>query len=83
MTTVVPRPDTDAPDREVALVDLLDRLLGAGVVLSGDVVISLAGIDLVEVRLHALVMSVRAGSDRGQAVDDVVWTAQAREHGHG
>jgi hypothetical protein len=45
---------------EIALVDLLDRLLGAGVVLAGDVVISLAGVDLVQVRLHALITSVRA-----------------------
>ncbi len=44
----------------VALVDLLDRLLGEGVVLSGDLVISLAGVDLVEVHLHALITSVRA-----------------------
>ena len=44
----------------VALVDLLDRLLGAGVVLAGDVTISLAGVDLVQVRLHALITSVRA-----------------------
>ncbi|MGY2702903.1 MULTISPECIES: gas vesicle protein [unclassified Nocardioides] len=44
----------------VALVDLLDRLLGAGVFVAGDVVISLAGVDLVEVRLHLLVSSVRA-----------------------
>jgi hypothetical protein len=51
------------PARDIALVDLLDRLLGAGVVLSGDVVISLAGIELVQVRLHALIMSVRAGMD--------------------
>jgi hypothetical protein len=50
---------------EIALVDLLDRLLGAGVVLAGDVVISLAGIDLVQVRLHALIMTVRAGMDEG------------------
>ena len=40
--------------------DLLDRLLGAGVVLAGDVTISLAGVDLVQVRLHALITSVRA-----------------------
>ncbi|NYD40392.1 gas vesicle protein [Nocardioides panaciterrulae] len=46
--------------RQIALVDLLDRLLGTGVVLAGDVVISLAGVDLVQVRLHALVTSVRA-----------------------
>ena len=50
---------------EIALVDLLDRLLGAGVVLSGDVVISLAGIDLVQVRLHALITTVRAQLDEG------------------
>lgn len=43
----------------ISLVDLLDRLLGAGVVISGDVVISLSGVDLVQVRLHALVTSVR------------------------
>ncbi len=48
---------------EVSLVDLLDRLLGAGVVVSGDVVISLAGVDLVQVRLHALITSVRAALD--------------------
>ena len=44
----------------VSLVDLLDRLLGTGVVLAGDVLISLAGVDLVQVRLHALITSVRA-----------------------
>jgi len=45
---------------QISLVDLLDRLLGTGVVLAGDVLISLAGVDLVQVRLHALVTSVRA-----------------------
>ncbi|NHC21641.1 gas vesicle protein [Nocardioides sp. IC4_145] len=48
-----------------SLVDLLDRLLGTGVVLAGDVVISLAGVDLVQVRLHALITSVRAEMVRG------------------
>jgi hypothetical protein len=50
----------DSPRGQIALVDLLDRLLGGGVVLAGDVVISLAGVDLVQVRLHALIASVRA-----------------------
>ena len=49
-----------SPQPQIALVDLLDRLLGAGVVLAGDVVISLAGVDLVQVRLHALITTVRA-----------------------
>jgi hypothetical protein len=50
----------DSPRGQIALVDLLDRLLAGGVVLAGDVVISLAGVDLVQVRLHALIASVRA-----------------------
>ena len=43
---------------EIALVDLLDRLLAGGVVLAGDITISLAGIDLVHVSLRALISSV-------------------------
>jgi hypothetical protein len=45
---------------QISLVDLLDRLLGTGVVLAGDILISLAGVDLVQVRLHALVTTIRA-----------------------
>lgn len=48
----------------IALVDLLDRLLGTGVVLAGDVVISLAGVDLVELRLRALLRTVDGGDAR-------------------
>jgi hypothetical protein len=62
MTSGLVAPPSQSPDplQPVALVDLLDRLLGAGVVISGDLVISLAGVDLVQVRLHALIASVRA-----------------------
>lgn len=49
--------DTAAPG-DVALVDLLDRLLAGGVVLMGDVVISLADVDLIRVHLSALISSV-------------------------
>jgi hypothetical protein len=48
------------PLGQIALVDLLDRLLGTGVVLAGDIVISLSGVDLVQVRLHALITTIRA-----------------------
>jgi len=46
-------------ENEVALVDLLDRLLAGGVVITGDVTISLAGVDLVHVSLRALISSVQ------------------------
>ena len=45
-------------DREVTLVDLVDRLLGGGVVISGDITLAVADIDLVHVSLRALVASV-------------------------
>ncbi|MDT7752871.1 MAG: hypothetical protein QOD96_6533, partial [Pseudonocardiales bacterium] len=38
--------------------DLLDRLLAGGVVLTGEVTISLAGVDLVHLSLRALISSV-------------------------
>jgi hypothetical protein len=50
---------TAATDREVALVDLLDRLLAGGVVITGDITISLADVDLVNVSLRALISSVQ------------------------
>jgi hypothetical protein len=48
------------PPERVALVDLLDRLLAGGVVITGDIVLSIADIDLVRISLRALLMSVRA-----------------------
>ena len=42
----------------VPLVDLLDRVLGTGVVISGDLVIAIADVPLVRLSLHALLSSV-------------------------
>ena len=52
-------------NEEVALVDLLDRLLAGGVVLTGDLTISLAGVDLVRVSLRALITSIAPADDGG------------------
>lgn len=43
---------------ETSLVDVLDRLLDTGAVLDGQIVLSLAGVDLVFVGLRALLASV-------------------------
>ena len=49
------------PPERVALVDLLDRLLATGVVLTGDIVISIADVDLVHISLRALLRSIDGG----------------------
>ncbi|MER7953735.1 MULTISPECIES: gas vesicle protein [unclassified Streptomyces] len=65
----VARSTESLPGRQVALVDLLDRLLSGGVVLSGDIVLSIADIDLVRISLRALIVSVDAESDPFTTVD--------------
>jgi Gas vesicle protein len=49
---------TTIVEQEVALVDLLDRLLGGGVVIAGDITLGVADVDLVHVSLRALISSV-------------------------
>ncbi|QPP11075.1 gas vesicle protein [Streptomyces bathyalis] len=44
--------------RQVALIDLLDRLLSGGAVLTGDLVLSIADVDLVRINLRAVIHSV-------------------------
>ncbi|MFC4115580.1 gas vesicle protein [Nonomuraea zeae] len=50
--------DERLPPERVALVDLLDRLLAGGVVVTGDLVLSIADVDLVRISLRTLLVSV-------------------------
>jgi hypothetical protein len=45
-------------EQHVALVDLLDRLLEGGVVLTGDLTLAIADVDLVRISLRALICPV-------------------------
>ena len=59
--TVSSQTDAQRALAETSLVDLLDRLLATGVVVTGEVTISIAGVDLVYLSLNALLSSVRVG----------------------
>ena len=56
----VPSPASSEPAlyQPIALVDLLDRVLATGVVVTGDITISIADVDLVRISLRALLSSV-------------------------
>lgn len=58
------------PGRQVALVDLLDRLLSGGVVITGDIVLSIADIDLVRISLRALIVSVSSETAQPRAAQE-------------
>ena len=51
-------PQDTLKNREVSLLDVLDSVLDKGVVLQGDLTISIAGIDLVYLDLRVLIASV-------------------------
>ena len=54
---------------DIALVELVDRVLNKGVVLAGDITLSVADVDLIYVSLRALLASAgtvdRLGLDAG------------------
>lgn len=58
-------PASAVRQRDIALIDLLDRLLDGGVVLAGDITLAVADVDLVYVGLRALVSSVAAAERQG------------------
>ncbi|MBN8235286.1 gas vesicle protein [Halobacillus kuroshimensis] len=45
-------------NRDIALIDILDTVLDKGVAIKGDVIISIAGIDLVYLDLKVLISAV-------------------------
>jgi len=55
---------TTIAEREVALIDLVDRLLGGGVVIAGDITLAVADVDLVYVGLRALISSVATAEEK-------------------
>jgi Gas vesicle protein len=59
-----PRAPVPARGQRIALVDLLDRLLAGGVVITGDVTISIANVDLVRISLRAIIASIRPEMSR-------------------
>lgn len=54
---------TTIAEQDVALIDLVDRLLGGGVVIAGDITLAVADVDLVRVSLRALISSVASLQD--------------------
>lgn len=64
--------------QDVPLVDLVDRLLETGVVVSGDVMLSVAGVDLVQLGLRAVLEGIDGRSKAGVAAAPGAETAHAR-----
>src|SRR5690242_7725729 len=54
----MPTPLSDAHGRSTGLVDVLDRVLDKGLVVAGDIRVSLAEVELLTIRIRLLVCSI-------------------------
>jgi len=52
------------PDEELSVLDLADRLLNRGVVITGEATISVAGVDLVYLGLNVILTAVETIAQR-------------------
>ena len=55
-------------EQQITLIELVDRVLNKGVVLSGDITLSVADVDLVYVGLRVLLASVATLEEQGMPV---------------
>ena len=62
--------EDEIEDRQLVLGDLLNHVLDKGVVISGDVIISIADIDLLSVDLKLVLSSVQTALEHHQARPD-------------
>ncbi|MEI7706740.1 MAG: gas vesicle protein [Chlorobium sp.] len=56
-------------NKEITILDALDRVLTKGVVITGDIVISVADIDLIYVGLRVLLSSVETMKKNQRLID--------------
>src|ERR1700756_4247957 len=61
----MPTPLTEGHGRSTGLVDVLDRVLDKGLVVAGDIRISLAEVELLTIRIRLLVCSLDKAREMG------------------
>ena len=66
-------------EKEYTLLDLLDRILNKGVILRGDITISVADVDLIYVGLKVLLSSVEA-AERMRMAAAAQYAAAGKRH---
>jgi hypothetical protein len=57
--------DAIGPNKDVTLLELLDRVIDHGVVLSGDITIAVADVDLVYLGLRLILTSIERAEEAG------------------
>ncbi|MCM3791086.1 gas vesicle protein [Domibacillus indicus] len=73
-------------NKDIALIDILDVILDKGVAIKADLVISIAGVDLVYLDLRVLIASVeslvQAQQENGKTISSVQFDKQREDLTH-
>jgi len=65
--------------RELSLIDLLDRILDKGIVINGDITISIVGVDLLSLKINLVIASLETAKRYGLELPWEKWEREQRK----
>ncbi|MFI5405487.1 MAG: gas vesicle protein [Nitrososphaerales archaeon] len=65
--------------RELTVVDLLDRILDKGVVINGDITISIVGVDLLSLKINIVIASLETAKRYGLVLPWEKWEKESKQ----
>lgn len=64
--------------KELTVVDLLDRILDKGVVINGDITISVVGVDLLSLKINLVIASLETAKRYGLRLPWEKWQKESK-----
>jgi hypothetical protein len=65
--------------KELTVIDLLDRILDKGIVINGDITISIVGVDLVSLKINLVIASLETAKRYGIKLPWEQWEKDHRQ----
>jgi hypothetical protein len=66
----------DLSPRQLTIVDLVDRILDKGVVITGDITVSIVGVDLLSLKINLVIASLETAKRYGIKLPWEKWERQ-------
>lgn len=67
--------------RQLTLIDLIDRILDKGVVINGDITVSIVGVDLLSLKINLVIASLETAKRYGLKLPWEKWERESRQLG--
>lgn len=64
--------------KELSLIDLLDRILDKGIVINGDITISIVGVDLLSLKINLVIASLETAKRYGVELPWEKWEKEKK-----